>query len=514
MALTAAGQDWYTSLLEPVRPQLAAAWARIPAGTVEPAAVPRAGLGGALVVHVARGWGTRRWQEEARVAVAAMEALNQLVQLGEPSPATREGWLATELRWPVALLTRSVRRDEALLRRVADRCLRGDDAHAQPVGEATLFLRAAVAAGVLVSAAPDTVHASLDAWAQALGPWLDARAAGGPELPPPAEAVAALEALPDAAARELLLGLRSPPPAGDPRAFSRWEPLPVPARPPPAHPLVATMLGALHGEGALPAAGRWLAGAEGKRLRPRIAGAAAVAVGGREEDALALGAEVEWVHTASLVLDDIVDEAELRRGEPPLHRLASTPFAAGVAGWLLLRTALREPALAETMAALAEGQRAELACSAAASVSREAWYAVAAQKTARLFSAAASLGGRAGGATPAQQKRLARFGQELGLAFQIVDDLLDVVGDASTLGKPPGQDLRRGRVGFPRVVLHERAPELGTVEAAALQEHDVVGLVEAQAQAHLARALSALDGLPGDTAPLAQLARACVERRT
>lgn len=91
-------------------------------------------------------------------------------------------------------------------------------------------------------------------------------------------------------------------------------PLPVPSRPPPDEPFTRAMLASLAGEGALPAAGRWLASGGGKRLRAQIAVAAAVAAGGG--DALALAAEVEWVHAASLVLDDIVDEAELRRGAP------------------------------------------------------------------------------------------------------------------------------------------------------------------------------------------------------
>ncbi len=510
---SAPSSAWFAPLLAPVAGQVAAAWNRIPGGPAHPEAVPRAGLGGALVIHIARAWGTRRWQEEGRVAVTAIEALNQRVHLGEPEAAERAAWFAADLRLVLHLARRAARRDEALLRRVGARCLaRGGEGN-EPVGESTLFLRAAVAAGVIVGAAPDPVHLALHAWAAAIGDWLDARAAGEADLRVPPAATAALERLPDAAARELLLSLHAPPPAGDPRAFSRWVPLPVPPRAPPDEPFTRAMLATLAGEGALPAAGRWLASGGGKRLRAQIAVAAAVAAGGG--DALAVAAEVEWVHAASLVLDDIVDEAELRRGAPPLHRLASTPFAAGVAGWLLAHTALREPGLADAMLALAEGQRAELAHAGEPSLSRQDWYAIAAQKTARLFAAAASLGGRAAGASPAHQQQLARFGQELGLAFQIVDDLLDVVGEADALGKPPGQDLRAGRVGFPMVLLRELepVPRPGEAPHAAALRLGVPALCLAQAGIHEARAVGALEGLPGDIAGLVHLARASVERR-
>lgn len=505
--------SWFTPLLFHAAPQVGAAWKRIPGGPPDPARVPRAGLGGALVVHIARAWGTRRWQEESRVAVAAIEAINQRVHLGEPAPAARAEWLAADLRLLLHLARRSARRDEDLWRRVLVRCLGAEGDWSEPVGETTLFLRAAVALGVTVGAAPDAVHAALDAWAGAMGAWVDDRASGGAESPIPAAATAALARLPDAAGRELLLSLRAPPPADDPRAFARWVPLPVPLREPPPDAITLTMQRSVASTGALPAAGRWLASGGGKRLRAQIALAAAAATGGG--DALPLAAEVEWVHAASLVLDDIVDEAELRRGAPPLHRLTSTPFAASAAAWLLVQTALREPSLAEAMVSLAEGQRTELARSGDPRMSRKDWYAIASQKTARLFAAAAGLGGRAAGAPPDQQKCLARFGQELGLAFQIVDDMLDVVGEQAALGKPAGQDLRAGRVCFPMVLLHELDPASLAPEALpdAMRRHDVAALCLAQARVHEARALAALDALPGDTTALRHLARACVERR-
>ncbi|MFN7147468.1 MAG: hypothetical protein ACK4YP_27120, partial [Myxococcota bacterium] len=138
---------WHDVLLAPVRDRVEAAWRRIPDGPAEPAAVPRAGLGGAVVIHVARGWGTRRWQEAGRVAVAAVEAANQRVFLGAPEGQARARWLGADLRGVLGLARQAARRDEALLRRVAARLLDGEAPGAARIPEGVLFLRGAVAAG-------------------------------------------------------------------------------------------------------------------------------------------------------------------------------------------------------------------------------------------------------------------------------------------------------------------------------------------------------------------------------
>jgi octaprenyl-diphosphate synthase len=280
---------------------------------------------------------------------------------------------------------------------------------------------------------------------------------------------------------------------------------------------------ALAGEGPLVEAARWLRARGGKRVRARMALGAARAVGGDPARALAAAAGVEWVHAASLVLDDIVDEAELRRGAAALHRATSTPFAAGVAGWLLVRTLLADrgdagvDGLGETLLALAEGQRAELARAGDLAMSLDEWYGIATAKTARLFAHAATVGGAAVGATPAQQRALARYGEQIGLAFQIVDDLLDFVGDEGTLGKRPGQDLRAGRVTFPLLLLRDIAPALLASPSpdairAGLVRFGVPELCLARARAHRDRAVAALERLPGDPAELVALAHLCVER--
>ena len=514
---------WFAPLLDPVRDRVAAAWARLPHPDAA-ADVPRAGLGGAVVAHVARGWGTRRWQEIGRVGITLVEGWNQHVHRGAPDDTTRTAWITADLGRAGGVVRDAARRDEALLRRVAVRLLATPDLGAERVPEAVIFLRGAVAAGVVAGKVPDGAHAGLDRWAAALGRALEA---GGDAEAHAAAIVAAREALaglPDCDARERFASVLDGVPAhpAAPRGLDAWVPCPVPALDaPPADPLEALLRAPFTDAGPLPDAARWLAARGGKRLRARIALAAARAVGGPDAAAVPVALAAEWAHTASLVLDDIIDEADLRRGAPALHRVTSTPFAVGVAGWVLARTLLAAPEgasdVADTLLALAEGQRAELARAGDLTMSLDDWYTIAAAKTSRLFAYAASGGGAAGGATRRQQKALARYGQELGLAFQIVDDLLDYVGDTAVLGKRAGQDQRTGRVTYPLLLLREDEPDaLGAPPdalLAALHRHDVPNRCLARARAHHDHALAALVGLPGDVTELHTLATRCVERQ-
>jgi octaprenyl-diphosphate synthase len=503
---------WYDALFAPVRGRVEASWARIPGGVPRPDQVPRAGLGGAVVAQVAQGWGTRRWQEAARVAIPLVEAVNQRVHLGAPTAEERAGLLKAEPGGALALVRRFARRDEAILRRVGARVI-GDTPGCAPVPEAVGFLRGAVAAGVIIADVPDEIHAGLDAWARAVGEGIE-----GDNGDWRARAEAALASVPDADARERMIAVLTPGPdhAPAPRVIAGWDPVILPDAPPPGDPITRAMDELIGGGGPVRTAARWVAARGGKRMRARVALGAACAVGAPPEAALRAGAAIEWVHAASLVLDDIVDEADLRRGAPALHRATSTAFAAGVAGWILSRVVDDSPELTETLISLAVGQRSELARAGDAEMPLSAWYGIAADKTGRLFSAAARLGGAAAGADPRAQAALARYGGELGLAFQIVDDLLDLVGDEAALGKRPGQDLRTGRVTFPLLLLRDREPAAlaGTPDAliTALHRRGVVDEARARARVHADRACAALAALPGDASELRALAAACVER--
>lgn len=488
---------WYGTLSEPVADTIAAAWARIPGGMDDPGSMPRAGLGGAVVLHVARGWGTRRWQEAGGVAVALVEAANQRVHLGQADDATRAAWLAADSRMLMLVARRTARRDEALLRRVVQR-LAGGEPGSSAIPEPVLFLRAAVAAGVIVGAVSDADHAALDAWATGLGRALEGDAAGLPA------ALAALAPLSDCDARDRIAAVLQPGPDVSNTACASvgWVPHWLPEVELPDDALTQAMLATLPTAGPIRSASRWLLARGGKRLRARLVLESARAVGGDPDDALALAASVEWVHTASLILDDIVDEAELRRGAPALHRLTSPTFATGVATWHLTRAALEVPGLTDTLLALLEGQRTELRHAHDLEMPLDRWVEIATLKTARLFAAAAELGAQAGGAPPRLQKRLFGFGLELGLGFQLVDDVLDVVGDEATLGKAPGQDQRAGRVSYPFLVERDAGAGPAAIEQCL-----------AEARAHRDRAIATLGALPGDSSGLLELATRAIERR-
>jgi len=211
------------------------------------------------------------------------------------------------------------------------------------------------------------------------------------------------------------------------------------------------------GPGRLHEAMRYSVFAGGKRIRPALALAAAEAVGGRAEDALPVAGALEMVHTYSLIHDDLpcMDDDDLRRGRPTSHRVFGEALAV-LAGdalhslafeTLLSRTGPEGCALARDLASAAGvggmvgGQVEDLEAEGLAP-SEPRLASIHAGKTAALFSAACRAGGRAGGGRAAEVEALGRFGTAFGLAFQVVDDVLDETGTAESLGKTPGKDKR------------------------------------------------------------------------
>jgi geranylgeranyl pyrophosphate synthase len=205
---------------------------------------------------------------------------------------------------------------------------------------------------------------------------------------------------------------------------------------------------------ALAEAARYALLGGGKRLRPALARLACAACGGDDADALPSAVALEMVHTYSLVHDDLpcMDDDDLRRGRPTCHVVYGEALAVLVGD--ALQTAafevLAEGADARAVAVLARaaggagmvgGQVLDMTLEAGAA-SAAAVRDVHARKTAALLAAAAELGARAAGANDARARAFAAFGLGLGRLFQAVDDLLDVTGDAATLGKTPGKDAR------------------------------------------------------------------------
>ena len=202
--------------------------------------------------------------------------------------------------------------------------------------------------------------------------------------------------------------------------------------------------------------------AGGKRIRPVLTLAACEAVGGRTAAALPLACAVECIHTYSLIHDDLpcMDDDDLRRGKPTNHKVFGEGMAV-LAGDALLTYAfqlaatdaryVRELALAAGSRGLIAGQVQDL--------ENERRRATLPQiitthrnKTGALINAAIRLGALAGNATPAQLRRLTRYGQDLGLAFQIIDDVLDVTSTKEAMGKSVGADAKNQKSTFPSLL--------------------------------------------------------------
>jgi len=279
--------------------------------------------------------------------------------------------------------------------------------------------------------------------------------------------------------------------------------------------------------------------AGGKRLRPMLVLLAARALGYRGNDHLQMAAIIEFIHTSTLLHDDVVDESDLRRGRKTANALWGNAASVLVGDFLYSRSFQlmveldRMPVmriLANTTNAIAEGEVLQLLHVHNPDTDEAAYLRVIERKTAVLFAAATRLGALLAGATDAQQAAMERFGLALGYAFQIADDVLDYTADASTLGKNLGDDLAEGKATLP--LIHA----LGRVDAAsrarmakAIEQGDtdalpeIVSAIRASGSLdysqHIARryadeAIAALDALPESPqlAALRGLAMYSVER--
>ena len=210
-----------------------------------------------------------------------------------------------------------------------------------------------------------------------------------------------------------------------------------------------------------------IVGGGGKRLRPMLVLLAAQACAYRGSDHVLLAAVVEFIHTATLLHDDVVDESDLRRGRKTANALWGNAASVLVGDFLYSRSfqmmveaddmrVMR--ILADTTNRIAEGEVLQLLNIHNPDVDEAAYLRVIERKTAVLFSAATRLGALLGGMPAAQEQAFAQFGLDLGFAFQIADDVLDYVSDAGTLGKNIGDDLAEGKATLPLIYAIERAP--------------------------------------------------------
>lgn len=216
----------------------------------------------------------------------------------------------------------------------------------------------------------------------------------------------------------------------------------------------------------------------GKRLRPILVLLSAGAVGYQESHHHTLAAVIEFIHTATLLHDDVVDESELRRGRDTANAMFGNAASVLVGDFLYSRAfqmmlvaddmrIMR--VLADATNIIAEGEVLQLMNCRNADIEIEDYLRVIRYKTAKLFEAAARVGALLGGASAEVEEGLARYGMHLGTAFQLIDDVLDYSGDETTTGKHLGDDLAEGKPTLPLIhVMHH-----GTAEQAACVRHAI-----------------------------------------
>lgn len=211
-----------------------------------------------------------------------------------------------------------------------------------------------------------------------------------------------------------------------------------------------------------------LVGAGGKRLRPMLTLAAAQLCGCEGPYHVHLAATVEFIHTATLLHDDVVDESAQRRGRPTANLLWDNKSSVLVGDYLFSRSfqLMTETGnlevlriLSNASATIAEGEVLQLTAAQDLRTDESVYLQVVRGKTAALFSAATEVGGVIAGADPAHVQALFDYGDALGIAFQIVDDLLDYQGDSKATGKNVGDDFRERKLTLPVIKAVAKADE-------------------------------------------------------
>jgi octaprenyl-diphosphate synthase len=211
---------------------------------------------------------------------------------------------------------------------------------------------------------------------------------------------------------------------------------------------------------------RYLQASGGKRLRPALLLLSAKLLGGGGKSAIRLGAVVEIIHCATLVHDDVIDEASTRRGRVSTNAQWGNHTSVLAGDWLYMQAfqiALRErnfrilDILISLTQMMVEGELIQFERLGKADVSEADYMDLVDRKTAALFSTCARLGALVAGADPSLESKLGDFAWNLGMAFQLIDDVLDFTAREQVLGKPVGNDLREGKVTLPLIYALEEA---------------------------------------------------------
>ncbi|WHZ12589.1 MAG: Octaprenyl diphosphate synthase [Burkholderiaceae bacterium] len=286
---------------------------------------------------------------------------------------------------------------------------------------------------------------------------------------------------------------------------------------------------------------RYIIAAGGKRLRPALLLLTCGALGYTGTQRFNLAAIVEFIHTATLLHDDVVDESTLRRGRATANESFGNPASVLVGDFLYSRAfqmmldagSMRVmEILADATNVIAEGEVLQLMNMHDASLDEAGYLRVIRSKTAKLFEASARLGAVLAASSSEIEQACADYGQALGTAFQVIDDLLDYDGDATEMGKNLGDDLREGKATLPLIVAMQRgnaeersivrtAIETGAVAeldriVAIVRETGALAVTRQAAAAEATRAIAAVRRLPDNPYRdgLLELAAQLLERRS
>ena len=287
--------------------------------------------------------------------------------------------------------------------------------------------------------------------------------------------------------------------------------------------------------------GHYIIDAGGKRMRPTLVLLCARALGYQGDRHVDLATVIEFLHTATLLHDDVVDMSELRRGRPTANVKWDNPSSVLVGDFIYSRAfelLVRIGSLpimdvmATTTNRISEGEVLQLIHKRNPQTTEAAYLQVIRNKTAILFAAACSTAAILAGAAPVVQQQLHEFGLEVGMAFQLIDDVLDYEGSVAELGKNVGDDLAEGKPTLPLIyVLQEGSPAERALITAAIENgglerlSDIIAVVKRsgaldhtrrQAQQRVAQALRALDLIPASPFRdgLEQVADAALNRKS
>ena len=230
--------------------------------------------------------------------------------------------------------------------------------------------------------------------------------------------------------------------------------------------------------------GYYIVSGGGKRIRPMIAVLAARAVGYEGNAHVTIAALIEFIHTATLLHDDVVDESDMRRGNAAFGNAASVLVGDFIyTRAFQMMTSLGSLKVLEVMSeavnVIAEGEVLQLMNVNDPDITEENYMRVIYSKTARLFEAAAQCSGILAGCTPEEEKGLQDYGRYLGTAFQLIDDLLDYNADGEQLGKNVGDDLNEGKPTLPLLhAMHHGTPEQAQMIRTAIEQGNGRHLLE------------------------------------